>query len=187
MTNSSRAHVLCLRPKADFTKVGIEPPLSLDITYVKPDAPEVGSLIARSRAVVIPAVGPILEPQLFADSPVELVQVTGAGMDRLDVTEMKRLGIAVANIPGGSNEAVAEYGLIWVICTSSSHRTVRGIRWPWWSNSCVIPAFTANVPVRNVAVDPEVAVDPVVAVDSDSDVDGAELPALNRRFSRSFL
>lgn len=109
MTNSSRAHVLCLRPKADFTKVGIEPPLSLDITYVKPDAPEVGSLIARSRAVVIPAVGPILEPQLFADSPVELVQVTGAGMDRLDVTEMKRLGIAVANIPGGSNEAVAEY------------------------------------------------------------------------------
>lgn len=109
MTKPARAHVLCLRPKADFIKVDIEPPVSLDITYASPVAPEVGSLITRSSAVVIPAVGPKLEPRLFADTPVKLVQVTGAGVDRLDIVEMKRLGIAVANVPGGSNEAVAEY------------------------------------------------------------------------------
>jgi phosphoglycerate dehydrogenase-like enzyme len=37
------------------------------------------------------------------------VQVTGAGVDRLDEPALRRLGIAVANVPGGSNAAVAEY------------------------------------------------------------------------------
>jgi phosphoglycerate dehydrogenase-like enzyme len=37
------------------------------------------------------------------------VQVTGAGVDRLDRAALTRLGIAVANVPGGSNSAVAEY------------------------------------------------------------------------------
>jgi phosphoglycerate dehydrogenase-like enzyme len=39
------------------------------------------------------------------------VQVTGAGVDRLDAQAMKRLGIPVANVPGGSNGAVAEYAV----------------------------------------------------------------------------
>ena len=46
---------------------------------------------------------------------MKFVQVTGAGLDRLDLPLMKKLGIAVANVPGGSNNAVAEY----VITTAS--------------------------------------------------------------------
>ena len=42
---------------------------------------------------------------------MKFVQVTGAGLDRLDLTLLKQLGIAVANVPGGSNEAVAEYAV----------------------------------------------------------------------------
>ncbi|CAN0506984.1 unnamed protein product, partial [Phaeothamnion confervicola] len=38
-----------------------------------------------------------------------LVQVTGAGLDRLDQAALTNLGIPVANVPGGSNNAVAEY------------------------------------------------------------------------------
>jgi phosphoglycerate dehydrogenase-like enzyme len=46
---------------------------------------------------------------LFKDTSVKFIQITGAGLDRLDLSLMKCLGIVVANVPGGSNAAVAEY------------------------------------------------------------------------------
>ena len=101
--------VLCLRPEADFTRVGVKPPGHLDITYMAPDEPSVPQAIRSADALIIPAVGPRLPPDLFAGSRVRLVQVTGAGVDRLDVAGMKDRGIAVANVPGGSNDAIAEY------------------------------------------------------------------------------
>ncbi len=103
--------VLCLRPEADFTRVGVTPPATLTIAYRKPDDPQLAALIRDSRALVIPAVGGKLPGSLFENSKVKLVQVTGAGVDRLDETAMKKLGIAVANVPGGSNSAVAEYAV----------------------------------------------------------------------------
>jgi phosphoglycerate dehydrogenase-like enzyme len=59
--------------------------------------------------LVIPAVGPKLAPELFRNSKIQLVQVTGAGVDRLDADTMRELGIAVANVAGASNAALAEY------------------------------------------------------------------------------
>jgi phosphoglycerate dehydrogenase-like enzyme len=49
--------------------------------------------------------------ELFEDSAVKPIEVTGAGVDRLDETVMKKIGIAVANVAGGSNLAVAEYAV----------------------------------------------------------------------------
>ena len=103
--------VLCLRPRADFERAGALPPPSLAVSYGKPDNPQLASLVAGSRALVIPAVGAKLPAQLFEGARVALVQVTGAGVDRLDEAAMRRLGIPVANVPGGSNAAVAEYVL----------------------------------------------------------------------------
>jgi phosphoglycerate dehydrogenase-like enzyme len=108
--------VLCLRPRADFERAGALPPASLSVSYGKPDDPLLSSLLASSRALVIPAVGPRLPAPLFEAARLALVQVTGAGVDRLDAAAMKRLGIPVANVPGGSNAAVAEY----VVTTASS-------------------------------------------------------------------
>ncbi len=65
---------------------------------------------------MIPAVGPKLAPDLFEGTKLKLVQVTGAGVDRLDQAAMTQLGIPVANVPGGSNSAVAEY----VVTTAST-------------------------------------------------------------------
>ena len=62
-----------------------------------------------SDALVIPAVGPKLPPELFEGTTLRIVQVTGAGVDRLDQAALVRLGIPVANVPGGSNSAVARY------------------------------------------------------------------------------
>ena len=42
---------------------------------------------------------------------MKLVQVTGAGLDRVDLALLKSMGIAVANVPGGSNSAIAEYAV----------------------------------------------------------------------------
>jgi len=103
--------VLCLRPEADFARVGVTLPAQLQVAYRKPDDPQLGMLIKEARALVIPAVGGRISPNLFEGSAVKLVQVTGAGVDRLDEAGMKKLGIAVANVPGGSNSAVAEYAV----------------------------------------------------------------------------
>ncbi len=115
--------VLCLRPQADFTRVDAAAPASLQVAYHGPADAEVPALVKASDALVIPAVGPKLVAELFAGARLKLVQVTGAGVDRLDREALTRLGIPVANVPGGSNSAVAEY----VVGTAST--LLRRLAW----------------------------------------------------------
>ena len=103
--------VLCLRPEADFTRVDAAAPKSLAVVYHPPADAPVAGLMKSSDALVIPAVGPKLAPELFEGASLKLVQITGAGVDRLDRAALMRLGIAVANVAGGSNGAVAEYAV----------------------------------------------------------------------------
>jgi phosphoglycerate dehydrogenase-like enzyme len=101
--------VLCLRPQADFERAGALPPATLKVAYRSPADADVPTLLKTARALVIPAVGAKLPAALFEGTSVKFVQVTGAGLDRLDMSLMKRLSISVANVSGGSNAAVAEY------------------------------------------------------------------------------
>src|SRR6516162_6593562 len=101
--------VLCLRPEADFTRVGALPPSSLTVRYCGPADVEVPHHLKSAQALVIPAVGPKLPGELFDDTSLKLVQVTGAGVDRIEPDAVKRRNIPLANVPGGSNGAVAEY------------------------------------------------------------------------------
>ena len=103
--------VVCLRPEADFTRAGVTPPAELKIAYRAPDAADLPALMKDARALLIPAVGPKLPAALFENSTVKFVQITGAGVDRLDAAALKKLGVAVANVPGGSNAAVSEYAV----------------------------------------------------------------------------
>lgn len=103
--------VLCLRPEADFTRVDAPAPSTLRVRYRAPDDAALAELMREATALVIPAVGPKLAPALFEGSGIKLVQVTGAGVDRLDRDALVRLGIPVANVAGGSNGAVAEYAV----------------------------------------------------------------------------
>lgn len=103
--------VLCLRPKADFERVGALPPTNLQVVYRAWNDTDVPALMKEAHALIIPAVGPKLPAALFEATTVKFVQVTGAGLDRLDLALLKQRGIAVANVPGGSNEAVAEYAV----------------------------------------------------------------------------
>jgi phosphoglycerate dehydrogenase-like enzyme len=103
--------VLVLRPEADFARVDAMPPAGFDVAYHGPADAEVPALMKTSAALVIPAVGPKLAPALFEGTSLKLVQVTGAGVDRLDQAALTKLGIPVANVAGGSNSAVAEYAV----------------------------------------------------------------------------
>ena len=103
--------VLCLRPEADFARVDALPLQSISVAYRAPDSADVPQLIRAAKALVIPAVGPKLAPALFEGTALKLVQVTGAGLDRLDKDALLKAGIPVCNVPGGSNSAVAEYVL----------------------------------------------------------------------------
>ncbi len=115
--------VLCLRPVEDFRRVGALPPDSLKITYRTPSDGDVAELMKEARVLVIPAVGPKLPNALFENTSVKFVQVTGAGLDRLDLPFLKQRGIGVANVPGGSNEAVAEYAV------TTATVLLRGLLW----------------------------------------------------------
>lgn len=101
--------VLCLRPQADFARVDAPAPASLSVSYHAPGDAEVPALMRKAQALVIPAVGPKLASALFEGTALKLIQVTGAGLDRLDKPELTKAGIPVANVPGGSNCALAEY------------------------------------------------------------------------------
>ncbi len=101
--------VICLRPLDDFAKVGVVLPEALDIRAMDPESPELGEAMRSARALVLPAVGPALQTGLFAGSAIRLVQVTGAGIDRVDSAALAGLGIAVASVPGRSALAVAEF------------------------------------------------------------------------------
>jgi phosphoglycerate dehydrogenase-like enzyme len=103
--------VLCLRPEADFQRVGALPPASLKVLYRAPNDVDIPQLMKQARALVIPAVGPKLPTELFAGTSIQFIQVTGAGLDRLDLPFLRQRGIAVASVPGGSNDAVAEYAV----------------------------------------------------------------------------
>jgi phosphoglycerate dehydrogenase-like enzyme len=101
--------VLCLRPEADFVRVDAPPPASLQVRYCGPADAEVPSYLKTAKGLVIPAVGPKLPASLFENTALRLVQVTGAGVDRVDAHAVKAHHIPLANVPGGSNNAVAEY------------------------------------------------------------------------------
>jgi phosphoglycerate dehydrogenase-like enzyme len=103
--------VLCLRPKIDFERASALPAARLTVAYHAPNDAEVIPLMKQARALVIPAVGPKLNSEIFENTTVKLVQVTGAGVDRLALPLLKSLGIAVANVAGGSNSAIAEYAV----------------------------------------------------------------------------
>ncbi len=103
--------VLCLRPEADFLRVGVTPPQSLKIAYRALDDADVPALMAGAQALLISAVGPRVPALLFQNAKLKLAQVTGAGVDRLDEPTLKRLAIPVCNVPGGSNTAVSDYAV----------------------------------------------------------------------------
>jgi phosphoglycerate dehydrogenase-like enzyme len=103
--------VLCLRPVVDFERAGAMPPAPLTVVYRALSDLDVPALMKQVSGLIIPAIGPKLPPALFSETKLKLLQVTGAGVDRVERSTLESLGIPVANVAGGSNSAVAEYAV----------------------------------------------------------------------------
>ena len=106
--------VVCLRPKRDFESVGVEVPDDMDVTYFANEG-ELDEIGPDVRCVVLPSAGPALAPEIFRRaSGLELVQYTGAGIDRVSDSVIREVGCAVCNIPGASAPDVAAYVVVTV-------------------------------------------------------------------------
>lgn len=137
--------VLCLRPRADFERIGVEAPSHLRVEYCEPSDPRLGERIRTAAVLLIPAVGPKLAPAIFEGSRLRLIQVTGSGVDRVDRETAARFGIPVCNVPGGSNGAVAEYAV------TSAAMLLRRLSWSDHAiRSGSYAAFRARMVAENV-------------------------------------
>jgi phosphoglycerate dehydrogenase-like enzyme len=106
------AGVICLRPAADFAEAGVEVPADLRVCFAADPGQVPEAELAAARAVVLASVGPRLERAwLDRVTRLELVQFTGAGVDRAAGSWEHRPRVAVANVPAANVREVAEYVL----------------------------------------------------------------------------
>ncbi len=106
------AGVICLRPVADFAEVGVDVPADLRVRFAAEPGQVPDDDLGTARAVVLASVGPRLERAWLDRIPrLELVQFTGAGVDRAAGSWEHRAQVAVANVPAANVREVAEYVL----------------------------------------------------------------------------
>lgn len=106
------AEVVCLRPAADFAEVGVDVPADLRICFASAPAEVPTEDLATARAVVLASVGPRLERAWLDQlTQLQLLQFTGAGVDRAGDSCARRPDVAVANVPAANVREVAEYVL----------------------------------------------------------------------------
>ena len=126
-----KEHIICLRPEVDFIEFDAVAPARFSVEYLKPDDFSLARYLEKTRALIIPAVGPKISNEIFKNSNIEMVQVTGAGIDRLDSEYCRFNKIAVCNVQGVSAFAVAEYCIASAITIQFSFRS-----------SCIFFLFT---------------------------------------------
>lgn len=106
------ATVVCLRPRRDFEQMGVAVPEDLSIEFFDNER-QIDEIGPDVRAVILPSAGQALSPALFARATsLELIQYTGAGVDRVSRDIVASLGCAVCNVPGASAPDVASYVVV---------------------------------------------------------------------------
>ncbi len=117
-SRNSSEQIICLRPESDFIEFDAIAPARFQVEYINPSDPAIMRFAERAKALIIPAVGSKIPNEIFENSNIKMVQVTGAGIDRLDADFCRKNQIAVCNVQGGSAFAVAEYCIGSVIMLS---------------------------------------------------------------------
>ena len=101
--------IVCLRPEKDFTDNGVNPPSNFDVVYFEKLNQSVVQSIEKADVLIIPAVGEYIDTKFFEKSSVKLIQVTGAGFDRVNEKKLRKLNINVCNVTGVNSNSVAEF------------------------------------------------------------------------------
>jgi phosphoglycerate dehydrogenase-like enzyme len=101
--------IICLRPESDFEEFGEVAPSHFNVIYLSPNDRSLIRKASDASVLLIPAVGPKISNDIFSKTSLKMVQVTGAGIDRLDQDFCARNNIKVCNVLGASAKSVAEY------------------------------------------------------------------------------
>lgn len=107
--DAGRPAVLCLRPESDFLRVGVRPPASLAVAFREPGDGDAAELARSARAFVLASIGPRIDELLAGARELELVQFTGAGLDRVDGDALEARGVRVRGVGGTNAVTVAQY------------------------------------------------------------------------------
>ena len=105
---------ICLRPAQDFERVGIEIPNSLKMEFFVPDSEE--QIIERGKRVdfiIAPSHTVTIGEKLFGGMEnLKVLQLTGAGFDKVDLDAAAGHGVPVAHAPDQNTRSVAQYVFI---------------------------------------------------------------------------
>lgn len=105
---------ICLRPARDFEWAGVKIPDSLTIKFFVPESEnhiiESGK---NAHFIIAPSHSTLIGERIFANLPnLKVLQLTGAGYDKVDLEAAARHGIPVAHAPGQNSRSVAQYVFI---------------------------------------------------------------------------
>ena len=96
--------------ESDLEAYRDDAPTGVDVAWVDSNAPlETQSAQMKGAVALIAPSYPIPRELVEAAGGLKLVQVTGAGTDRMNLQELKSLGVKIANHGGGKADAVAEH------------------------------------------------------------------------------
>ena len=107
---------ICLRPGRDFEYAGVKIPEGLSLDFFVPESES--RIIESGRNaefIIAPSHSIPIGENVFASLPnLKVVQLTGAGYDKIDLRAAARHGIPVAHSPGQNSRSVAQYVFIMI-------------------------------------------------------------------------
>ena len=103
--------IVSILPKWRFDASEVEIPENWDIRFLTPKtADEIVAACQDASYLLAPASCPALTAaSLEKLAHLKLIQIIGAGYDRIDILAAQKLGIPVANVPGQNATTVAEF------------------------------------------------------------------------------
>ena len=107
-----------MRPESDFKEFGAVAPAHFNVIYLSPDDTSLIQKANDAEVLLIPAVGPKIPNDFFKKTSIQMVQVTGAGIDRVNYDFCTQNNIKVCNVLGASARSVAEYCLFSALAIS---------------------------------------------------------------------
>jgi lactate dehydrogenase-like 2-hydroxyacid dehydrogenase len=109
-----KAKVICLRPKHDFERAGIELPASFDIQfYPKADEEQLAEVCADADVILTSSTYPQISAKIISRArSLKLIQLTGSGYNTVDLAAADQAGVPVARSPGQNSKTVNQFAFI---------------------------------------------------------------------------
>ncbi|MFB3885509.1 MAG: NAD(P)-dependent oxidoreductase [Thermodesulfobacteriota bacterium] len=106
-----KSKVICLRPRHDFDRAGIEISETFDIQFFPHfDEETVSRALVDADFILASSHHPPITARLISSArSLKMIQLCGAGYDNVDLEAANKARIPVARSPGQNSRAVAEY------------------------------------------------------------------------------